>query len=130
MVERALYSMIAASNFDIWVSTSGIAGVSASGHYDNDGMSNLMEYALGKNPKISDPASGMTGNGVTFTKGANAIANGDVSWVIETSETLALGTWIPEVTQAAGNPSADIQYTFTRGNPVKKFARLQVTLVP
>jgi hypothetical protein len=78
MGERTLYSMIAASNFDIWVSTSGIAGVPASGDYDNDGISNLMEYALGKNPKVSDSAGGMTGNVVTFTPG-NPVKNSRVS---------------------------------------------------
>ena len=87
-----------------------------------------MEYALGQNPRVSSqPAGVFSGNTITYTKGADAIANGDVSWVIETSQTLDAGSWSPAVTQPGGDPATDISYTFTPGTPAKNFARLKVT---
>jgi hypothetical protein len=118
------------SNYASWAndpSKGNIPGEPASGDFDNDGLSNLVEYALGKNPRISSqPAGDLSGSVITYTKGSDAIANGDVSWVIETSETLA-NDWAPAVTQAAGDPALTISYTFTLGTPAKKFARLKVT---
>ena len=116
-----------ASNYASWANdpTKGnIPGESAGGDFDNDGISNLVEYALGKNPRVSSqPAGDLAGNVITYTKGSDAIANGDVSWVIETSTTLALGSWTPEPVV----PGATISYTFTPSNPTKKFVRLKVT---
>jgi fibronectin-binding autotransporter adhesin len=95
---------------------------------DNDGLDNLVEYGLGKDPTVSSqPAGVLSGNLLTYTKGADAIANGDVSWVIETSETLAPGSWTPQVTQPGGNPALSISYLFTPGSPAKNFVRLKVT---
>ncbi|NQX01859.1 hypothetical protein HQ447_14480 [bacterium] len=51
------------------------------------------------------------------------------SWVIETSTTLAAGSWSPEVTRAPGSTAATTAYSFTPGAPVKKFARLKVVQV-
>ncbi len=74
----------------------------------------------------------LLGNTITFTKGADAIANGDVSWTIQTSETLVAGSWIdePSATQPAGDPSLTIAYTFGPPTPPRKFARLKVVQVP
>jgi len=119
-----------ASNYASWANdpTKGnIPGEPATGDFDNDGISNIVEYALGKNPRVdSQPAGVLAGNVITYTKGADAIANGDVSWVIETSQTLALGSWTPEPVVAGPT----ISYTFTPGTPAKNFARLKVTQVP
>ena len=85
-------------------------------------------FALGKDPRVSSqPAGVLSGNVITFTKGADAIANGDVSWVIETSPSLATGSWTPQVTQAAGNTALTIEYTLTPGSPAKNFARLKAS---
>lgn len=119
-----------ASNYATWANDplkGNIPGAPASGDFDNDGITNIVEYALGMNPRVSSqPAGILSGNVITYTKGADAIANGDVSWVIETSQTLATGSWTPQVTQAAGNPAATIAYTLTPGTPPKNFVRLQV----
>jgi fibronectin-binding autotransporter adhesin len=119
------------SNYSSWANdpTKGnIPGEPASGDFDNDGISNLVEYALGKNPRVSSqPAGVFSGNTITYTKGADAIANGDVSWVIETSQTLDTGSWSPALTQPGGDPSSTISHTFTPGTPAKNFARLKVT---
>lgn len=119
------------ANFASWALTNGIADEPFDGDFDNDGISNGMEYALGMNPRVSSqPAGVLSSNTITFTKGADAIANGDVSWVIETSETLVADSWVAAVTQAAGDQAATISYTFTPGTPVKKFARLKAVQVP
>jgi fibronectin-binding autotransporter adhesin len=119
------------SNFAAWANDPAkgdIPGEPADGDFDNDGITNLVEYALGKNPRVSSqPAGILSGNVITFTKGADAIANGDVSWVIETSQTLATDSWTPAVTQPAGDPSATISHTFTPSTPARNFARLKVT---
>jgi hypothetical protein len=94
---------------------------------DNDGLHNLVEYGLGKDPTVpSQPAAVLSGDVVTYTKGADAIANGDVSWVIETSETLAPESWTPQVTQAAQDATATISFTLTPTGPVRNFVRLKV----
>jgi hypothetical protein len=72
----------------------------------------------------------LSGNVITFTKGADAIANGDVSWVIETSQTLAAASWTAVVTQPAADPALTISYTLTPSTPEKNFARLKVTQIP
>jgi len=119
-----------ASNYASWANdpTKGnIPGEPATGDFDNDGISNIVEYALGKNPRVySQPAGVLVGNVITYNKGADAIANGDVSWVIETSQTLALGSWTPE--PVVNGPT--ISHTFTPGTPAKNFARLKVTQAP
>ena len=86
-----------------------------------------MEYALATDATLStQPAGTYAGNTITFTKGSDTITNGDVSWIIETSELLTDGSWTPQVTQAPGDATATIEYTFTPGSPVKQFARLKV----
>jgi hypothetical protein len=63
---------------------------------------------------------------MTFTKRQDAIDNGDVSWVIETSQTLAPGSWTPAVTQNSGNPDPTISHTLPTGQG-KIFGRLKVS---
>jgi autotransporter-associated beta strand protein len=113
-----------------WATDNGIPGQPFGGDFDKDGISNGVEYALGKNPTASSQPPGvLTGNTITFTKGSAAITNADVSWVIETSTTLAAGSWTAEVTQLPGNAALTIAYGFNPGTPVKKFARLKVVQV-
>ena len=118
-------------NYQTWAISQGIGGEPPGGDFDHDGISNLMEYALGLDPTAADPPPGvLTGNTITFTKGAEAIANGDVSWVIESSPTLAPGSWTPQVTQAAGHPATTISHAFAPGAVPKQFFRLRVTYEP
>ncbi|MEO8617537.1 MAG: autotransporter-associated beta strand repeat-containing protein, partial [Luteolibacter sp.] len=116
------------SNYASWANSNGIPGEPASGDFDHDGLSNLVEYALGKNPTVSSQPPGTFSGGVlSFTKGTAAIANSDVSYVIEGS--INLVSWAPVVTQNAPNISPDISYTLPTGLP-KEFARLKVTQTP
>jgi hypothetical protein len=85
-------------------------------------VSNLVEYAL-----VDGGARGVfSGNTITFTK-RGAPYGSDISYSIETSETLAAGSWTAAVT---GGTDTEIAYTFTPGSPVKKFARLKVVQIP
>lgn len=114
-----------------WAQVNGIAGEPFAGDFDNDGIPNGVEYALGLDPTKPDQATGVfSGDTITFGKGADAIANGDVRWVIETSGTLASGSWVAQVSQPAGDPGATISHTFTPGSPAKQFARLRAVPVP
>ena len=118
-------------NYLSWTRSQGITGALATNDEEKDGLTNLLEYGLGTNALAPDaPPEVMSGNVITFTKGASAIANGDVSWVIESSETLAPGSWTARVTQAAGDPSPTISYTIPPGSPPKTFVRLRVILTP
>jgi len=118
-------------NYASWAISQGIPGAPANGDFENDGITNLMEYALGLNPKTANPSAGvLSGNMITFTKGADAIANGDISWVIESSQTLAPNSWLPQVSQTPGNPAANISHTFLPGSLTKDFFRLRVTSAP
>ncbi|MEO5914500.1 MAG: malectin domain-containing carbohydrate-binding protein [Luteolibacter sp.] len=112
--------------YSIWATANGISGQPASGDFDNDGLTNLMEYALGKDPKVSStPAGTYNGNLITFTKGTEAIANGDVSWTIQKSNDLGISDpWSTVVTQPAADPAATISYTLPSGLP-KVFVRLR-----
>jgi hypothetical protein len=97
----------------------------ANGDDDNDGVSNLIEYAL-----VNGGERGvLSGNTITFTK-RGAPYGGDLTYIIETSETLA-GSWTPGVTHGPAELGSPISYDLAPapGTP-KKFARLKVVQVP
>ncbi|MDG1301898.1 MAG: hypothetical protein P8R37_09960, partial [Opitutae bacterium] len=103
--------------------------------FDFDGMTNLMEYALGQDPTASDvPADTLDGITVTYTKGADAIANGDVDYIIQESDDLGVtDPWTAVVTQAAPDASLTISYTLPTPdstNQPKVFVRLNIVEAP
>ncbi len=116
----------ATANFSTWATANGINGEPATGDFDKDGLSNLVEYALGLNPTTSSvPAGTFIGGVLSFTKGSEAFANGDLTYEIETSTTLA--TW--SVVVANNAAQSTMTYTLPTGLP-KEFARLKVTQIP
>ncbi|MEX1116651.1 MAG: hypothetical protein WEB53_15505, partial [Akkermansiaceae bacterium] len=121
----ALVESSGGDNFASWASDNGVAG-GPTGDSDNDGILNLVEYALTLNFNGSDGSAGtFTGNALSFTKRQDAIDNADVSWVIETSQTLAPDSWTPAVTQNPGNTDPTISFTLPTGQG-KIFGRLKV----
>ncbi|MEX1116646.1 MAG: glycosyl hydrolase [Akkermansiaceae bacterium] len=120
-------ALVATSGFSDWATARGIAGASFETDSDDDGLANGLEYAIaGHDPAASDGSPGtFTGNLLTFTKRQDAIDNADVSWVIETSQTLAPGSWTPAVTHSPGNTEATISHTLPNGQG-KIFGRLKV----
>lgn len=116
---------VTGGDYASWAAANGISGEAADGDFDKDGISNFMEYALGLSPTAVNGSPGsFAGNVVSYTKGADALANGDVSYAIEVSTTLAPDSWTTPagVVDAAGA----ISYTLPAGAG-KIFARLVVT---
>jgi autotransporter-associated beta strand protein len=112
-----------------WAAAHGLStGVNASptDDPDHDGIPNLIEYALGTNPFAFDPPPGsFDGNTLTFTKGADALANGDVIYAIEVSDDLGLTD--PWATVVAIEHGDTLSYTLPTDRP-RLFARLRLTL--
>lgn len=118
-------------NFGTWATANGIPGESASEDFDKDGLSNLVEYALGTNPTTSTQTPGTFANRiVTFTKGADAIANRDVALAIEESDDLGgSDPWTVVATLSAADASPTISHTLPT-DKTRVFARLRVTQLP
>ena len=100
---------------------------------DFDGLTNAMEYAVGFDPRFSSPSPGViTNNGMTisFTKGAMAKEDPEVTYQIETSISLGVlpTPWTVNVANVTNGPDT-IAITLPAG-PAKDFARLKVTLAP
>lgn len=117
-------------NYATWASPNGIPGQPASGDFDGDGISNLTEYALGLNPAAPDGAPGAFSGGIlSFTKGTDAVANGDVNYALEESTTLGdvSDPWAV-VTPTVNNPTT-LSFTLPTGMPME-FVRLKITRVP
>jgi hypothetical protein len=98
----------------------------ANGDDDNDGVKNLVEYALtdgGERGTLSDHT-------ITFTK-RGAPYGGDLTYIIETSETLEANSWSAAVTHGPAELALPISYSLSPapGTP-KKFARLKVVMTP
>ena len=88
----------------------------ANGDSDNDGIKNLVEYAL------ADGTSGTyTGGTLTFTK-RGAPYGSDIVYAIEESTDLLF--WTPA---ASTQNASTISFAFSGPVPAKKFARLKVT---
>ncbi|RYD65882.1 MAG: hypothetical protein EOP83_06390, partial [Verrucomicrobiaceae bacterium] len=119
-----------AGSYATWAVAKGIPGEPADGDFDKDGLLNLLEYGLGLDPKVANGAPGTLAAGsISFTKGTEAVANGDVTYRIDTSPTLgaAPSPWTP-VTPTVNNATT-ISYTLPTGQP-KVFTRLVVTKNP
>ena len=118
-----------ATPYENWASSNGIPGEASTADHDNDGLSNGTEYALGLSPTQPNGSPGtLTGNVISFAKGAEAIANGDVTYIIEESDDLGLADpWAAVVTQTPPNTDPAISYTLPTGKP-KEFVRLKVVI--
>ncbi|MBJ7425001.1 MAG: hypothetical protein JHD23_10980 [Akkermansiaceae bacterium] len=93
---------------------------------DNDGISNLLEYAIaGQDPTVANAAVGtFAANVLSYTKRAGT--NG-LTYAIQKSTDL--GTTDPWIEVTGGsyvNDATTISYTLTPGTPAKNFLRLKV----
>ncbi len=92
---------------------------------DFDGMANLLEYALGKNPHVSDqPAGNIEAGVITFTKGA-AVTD-DVTYTIVESDDLGVTDPWEAVTPDV-NDANEISYSLPLDGDAL-FVRLKVAL--
>ena len=93
----------------------------------NDGLTNLMIYALNLNTDGSNGSPGtLTGNLLSFSKRAEAVTNGDVAYLIEESDDLGLTDPWTEVSTYDTNDNSTISYSLPSGKPAS-YARLRVT---
>ncbi|MCW1915831.1 hypothetical protein OJ996_19750 [Luteolibacter sp. GHJ8] len=96
---------------------------------DQDGLSNLLEYAIaGLDPTAPDASPGTLVDGViSFAKRDIAVANGDVAYAIEESTTLGAAPdfWTPVTTYIVNDASA-ISAEIPMTSP-RHFARLSVS---
>ena len=102
---------------------------------DGDGLSNLMEYALGLDPNSSGVMPAVLAlNGAnleySYTRSTAAKDNG-VTYQIEWSDTLAAGSWSTEtVTQQITSTQGaleTVKASVPKGNGGKRFLRLRVS---
>jgi hypothetical protein len=123
-------SLLIPATYDSWAFSRGLPAMSAGGDFDGDGISNLVEYALGLTPTVPNkPAGALTGRLVSFSKGAEAVANGDVTYAIEESDDLGATDPWTAVTSYTTNNSTTISYTLPAGK-TKTFARMRVIKSP
>lgn len=115
---------IGSDGYAAWADNNSVAEGEA-GDDDKDGISNLVEYALGLDPQVGDPAPGsLTGNLLSFSKGADAVLAADVAYSIETSSTLTAESWTPVIPDA--NNDSIISFTLPATPGGKLFGRLKV----
>jgi hypothetical protein len=99
----------------------------ADGDSDHDGIPNLVEYALVLDPAAADGSpDSFDGSLLSFTKRGVAVTNGDVTYAIQISTTLAADSWV-EVGAYVENNDAKISCTLPTSVGGKVFARLVVT---
>lgn len=125
--------LVKSGGYSDWATANGVTG-GINGDFDNDGVSNGIEYFM------SQPGTGFTAlpgvvtnagvRSVTWTQGNDYTGSYGTDFVVETSTTLN-GDWVKETqTPAPGGTvtitGTSVTYTFPAG-PVKNFARLQVT---
>lgn len=102
---------------------------------DKDGESNLYEFATAQNPQagtLVTPSVALSGGNIqfTYTRGKAALLDG-VTFTVETSETLAPGSWSAATT--AGTVLGETSTTQTirltmPANSVQTFIRLRIQL--
>lgn len=121
----------ATGGYSSWQSANGTAQTIELDH-DGDGVSNGIEYFLGGNAITTGFTGlpGVTGNSVTWIRGAGYSGTYGVDFVVETSTSLT-GVWTP-ADPGSGAGQADfatvpgeVKFTFPAGP--RNFARLKVT---
>lgn len=118
----AVVESVGGDDFESWADDNNVTE-GPNGDDDKDGISNLAEYGLGFDPQVGNGAAGtLTGNLLSYPKGAEAYANGDVTWSIETSPNL-MNPWTPVTPDV--DDSGIISYTLPSGMG-KIFGRLKV----
>ena len=92
---------------------------------DNDGISNLVEYAIaGEDPTVSKANIGsFNGTLLSFSKRLDASG---LTYAIQDSTDLGIADNWAEVGSYTENTASTISYTLTPGAPARKFLRLQV----
>ncbi|MEK7953470.1 Ig-like domain-containing protein [Luteolibacter soli] len=118
-IQTAIYSP---GSFDNWASANGIPGSNVDEDQDHDGISAVVEYALGLNPRAFNVLPQLGVNGViSFHKGAEAAVDPGVTYKLQISTDLKnWSTLTPTV-----NDASDIKGQLPNSS-TKVFGRLTV----
>jgi hypothetical protein len=115
--------------FAMWAAANGAAGITTDSDDDGDGITALVEYALGLSPTASDTLPGLVRNGgnlsLSFTKGLEARVDPRISYKILGSDDLT--DWVEEVTAVNAVDSISVQKPVGQGT---WFFRLEVIYTP
>ncbi len=121
------------AGYSSWAAANGAGAQTMDQDHDNDGVSNGIEYFLGGSgnttgftamPAVVNTAGTLS---VTWTKSGDYAGVYGTDFVVQTSTSLANGSWTNELTPSPVTISGNnVTYTFPAG-PVRKFVRLKVT---
>ncbi|YCM43742.1 hypothetical protein V2O64_20765 [Verrucomicrobiaceae bacterium 227] len=109
-------------SFEDWVDSFDITP-DEDGDSDGDGISALVEYAVGLDPTAYDQLPQIANGSLTFPKGEFAATDSSLSYVIQTSATLTDDSWVDADSQT--EDSAEISATLPTDQG-QLFARLKV----
>ena len=117
------------NGFQQWATGQGVTGAAMDSDSDKDGVTALVEYALGLDPKVFSKLPALTRTGGTasiqFTKGVLAAADTGVSYKIQSSANLV--DWADETPTVNDSNSISLSTPAAAG---KKFFRLRVDYAP
>jgi len=117
------------STFDAWSQSFGLPGIALDSDSDQDGISALMEYALGLDPTSISSLPGIVRDGgnvnLTFTKGALAASDPRVAYRMVSSPDLE--KWTPETPTVNNTSVISLDQAVGTG---RKFFRLEVIYTP
>lgn len=117
-----------------WFAANGLpTGTSISADSDGDGVSNLLEYALGGNPvsaaSAPAPALGISNSGGTFLTFTFTRATNDTTYIVQGSSDLSIWT---DLTTNPGTFGQSVTFVdsvdLSTSNPPRRFLRLKVNL--
>ncbi len=115
-----------APGYEAWAAAQSPPLLGGPGAVGNDGLSNLLVYALALNTYGTNGSPGvLTGNLLAFTKRAVAVANGDVTYAIQESDDLGVTDPWTEVAAYAQNDASTISCVLPPGKG-KTFLRLVI----
>lgn len=101
--------------------------------FDNDGLVNLMEYALGTDPTVASPNEvtiGRDGNFLTLTYPRRSPADPALTYTVQGSSDLTTGFTPGTGSTASGSPSVYTDNVDVSAPGSRRFLRLSVTYTP